>query len=378
MKRELVLYIALIASTGCAQVMAAVQPSPLDRKVLLPGAERGAIVGTLGAPRATEEHPKQEIIRDTYRYTDGGLRNAWGSKAGRIVLYTAGDVFTLFLTQILWIPAELALRGTEYSATVEYVRRPSDQRWIAHRVTESKEGGNRETTVMTSDRAVSSPPATVKPATTVTGQTTGTCFAVDPNGHVLTAHHLLEDARAIHIHLADGRSAIGTIDRISRGADLALLDIGQPTPDFLPVDGSGAPDVGDRVFTIGFPAADVLGPQAKFSEGAIAGLTGPAGDATLLQITIPVQVGNAGGPLVNEFGEIVGIITRATAFESLSEADGVPTGNAGLAINAAYAVPLLGLAANSTPSSTRDEVRRARAAVCRIEVIRTEHSKYVD
>ncbi len=63
-----------------------------------------------------------ELLRDTYNYVDGGGWNARPGKALRLVVYTVGEVFTIFLTQLLWMPLEVALRGPRYSAIVDYRR----------------------------------------------------------------------------------------------------------------------------------------------------------------------------------------------------------------------------------------------------------------
>jgi len=128
--------VVLTFQTGCSAVMVIRQPEPLDRSGLVEGAERARIVGVLGRPIATEEDTDRDRITDTYAYTDGGKANTFGGKAGRLVLYVAGDVFTIFLAELIWIPAEMLLDGTDYSAVIDYTRRPSDNRWTASRIDE--------------------------------------------------------------------------------------------------------------------------------------------------------------------------------------------------------------------------------------------------
>jgi S1-C subfamily serine protease len=353
LKMRKVAILALVAAAGmaCAQVMAIRQPSRLDRKVLQPGAERAVIVGTLGAPRATEEGLDGLRMTDTYTYTDGGKRNHWGAKAGRIVLYTAGDVFTIFLTQILWIPSEMLLDGTEYSATVEYERRPSDGRWVTLRATETKLGGDRKSTVISNPDAVSSAPPEIEEPTPVSSAvSTGTCFAIGADGHLITAYHVVEGADAISVQLTEGGQLAASLEKMSRGADLAVLRVEAETPDFL-VLGSRLPlEVGERVFTIAFPATTVESREARFSEGAIARL-----------------------PLVTERGEVVGIIASAPASDADPEAGAALPQDLNWAVKADYAVSLVGEGGESAPVGDRNEaIERVRASVCRVDVSRTE------
>jgi hypothetical protein len=130
-----------LAHVGCAQYMVIRQDGPLDRSVLVAGVERSRIVGTLGRPfwsptLISYERQGGGRMTDTYMYTDGGDRNRVGWKALRVVLYTAGDVITILLSQILWIPIELAFHGTDYTAVVKYEWRESDQKWTVRSVQE--------------------------------------------------------------------------------------------------------------------------------------------------------------------------------------------------------------------------------------------------
>lgn len=130
--------------SGCAQVMAFQQPGPRKCRpdVLREGVERSMVIGCLGSPLASDEHTQddndKEVLSDTYVYEDGGAKNAGWSKAGRVVLYTAGDIFTLFLTQLIWMPAEaMLLDATKHQAAVDY-ERGSDSKWHVTQVAEGE------------------------------------------------------------------------------------------------------------------------------------------------------------------------------------------------------------------------------------------------
>ncbi|OGU71634.1 MAG: hypothetical protein A2V93_06390 [Ignavibacteria bacterium RBG_16_34_14] len=66
---------------------------------------------------------------------------------------------------------------------------------------------------------------------------------------------------------------------------------------------------GDKVFTIGFPLLQELGKTPRVSEGIINSTYGINDDPRMFQISIPVQPGNSGGPMFNQNGEVIGIIT---------------------------------------------------------------------
>nr|MBK9652889.1 trypsin-like peptidase domain-containing protein [Bacteroidota bacterium] len=62
--------------------------------------------------------------------------------------------------------------------------------------------------------------------------------------------------------------------------------------------------MGQTVFTLGYPRADLV-----FGEGSISALTGYNDDTASYQISVPLNPGNSGGPLFDQYGNIVGIIS---------------------------------------------------------------------
>jgi S1-C subfamily serine protease len=85
------------------------------------------------------------------------------------------------------------------------------------------------------------------------------------------------------------------------------FDLGQEIPysfDFKTL------DVGEEVFTLGYPMVDVMGEEQKFTDGRISAKSGIDGDITTYQITTPIQPGNSGGPLFDsETGNVIGIVS---------------------------------------------------------------------
>ena len=86
---------------------------------LTQGTKRMMVQGELGTPVSSEDHGSKVV--DMYKYTDGGEKNNGASKTGRILLYTGGDLFTCWLDQIIWMPAEeFGFDGTDHVVTVDY------------------------------------------------------------------------------------------------------------------------------------------------------------------------------------------------------------------------------------------------------------------
>jgi S1-C subfamily serine protease len=66
--------------------------------------------------------------------------------------------------------------------------------------------------------------------------------------------------------------------------------------------------MGQEVFTIGHANPSLQGVGAKFTKGTINSLTGFQDDLRLYQLSVPVQPGNSGGALLDENGNILGVI----------------------------------------------------------------------
>ncbi len=199
------------------------------------------------------------------------------------------------------------------------------------------------------------------------GVATGTCFAVSADGLVATAHHVVAGAKRLRVAFVGGDFMDATIVTATAATDLAILRVsGVRQEVYLPLGAPGDLGVGDRVFTIGFPVTSILGEEPKYTDGVVSSLSGVQGEATLLQITVPVQPGNSGGPLLNEAGEVVGIISSVAAVGAFLRESGTLPQNVNWAVKAEYLRLLLPNA--SLPSAPEAEaIERARRAVCRIQ-----------
>ena len=62
-------------------------------------------------------------------------------------------------------------------------------------------------------------------------------------------------------------------------------------------------EVGEEVYTLGYPRKDVV-----YGEGSLSSLSGYFNDTLMYQVSIPVNPGNSGGPLLDSQGNIIGVI----------------------------------------------------------------------
>jgi S1-C subfamily serine protease len=219
------------------------------------------------------------------------------------------------------------------------------------------------------DRQLSDAIRAAREAPVIRGTSLGTGFVVRPNGVLLTAHHVVRGAKTITVKCLDRPATEATLVAAVPNNDLAVLRLASAADlPYLPVAPPRSARVGDHVFTGGFPASGILGHEAKFTEGSISAMSGPGGEATFMQISVPIQPGNSGGPLVSESGEVVGVVTATAAVEAFLAATGSLPQNVNFAVKGEYTLPLFEEPARvSPPAGRRDAIDRALRATCAIE-----------
>jgi serine protease Do len=137
----------------------------------------------------------------------------------------------------------------------------------------------------------------------------GSGFIIDPNGYVVTNNHVIDDASDIQVTLSDGTSLAAHVVGRDTKTDIALLKIAASKPlPYLAFGDSNKAHVGDWVIAVGNP----FGLGGSVSAGIISGSNreinaGPYDD--FLQIDAPINMGNSGGPLFDQSGQVIGIDT---------------------------------------------------------------------
>ena len=151
----------------------------------------------------------------------------------------------------------------------------------------------------------------------------GTGFFVTEDGYLLSNHHVIKGAKSIFVKSASGFVSAKVVSMDSQN-DIALLKVeGRFKP--LPLVASRDVKLGASVFTLGFPNPELQGVSAKLTKGEISSLSGIRDDPRQFQISVPVQPGNSGGPLIDDSGNVVGIVTaRLSEAASLTSSGMLP------------------------------------------------------
>ena len=135
----------------------------------------------------------------------------------------------------------------------------------------------------------------------------GTGFFITEDGYLLTNDHVVRDARRVKVRTRAGVFP-AEIVKTDREQDLALLKVEGGTYKPLPIASDSTVALGDSAFTIGFPNVEVQGLEPKYTDGKISSLSGLHDDPSQYQISVQVQPGNSGGPLMSRTGQAIGVV----------------------------------------------------------------------
>jgi S1-C subfamily serine protease len=141
----------------------------------------------------------------------------------------------------------------------------------------------------------------------------GTGTIIDANGDILTSLHVVSNNTAIQVTFADGTSSAAEIASKQPENDIAVLKADKLPVQVVPAV-LGNPNlmrVGDEAYAVGNP----FGLYSSISSGVISGFnrTFQPRDSNLtlkglIQIDAAVNPGNSGGPLLNRYGEVIGVV----------------------------------------------------------------------
>jgi TPR repeat protein len=167
---------------------------------------------------------------------------------------------------------------------------------------------------------------------------TGTGFFIASQGYVVTSAHVVAAGTDYQVLTKNGTLHAALI-RIDAANDLAVLKI-EAASEPLPIAPSRGVKLGASVATVGFPNPGLQGFSPKLSKGEIASLAGPQDDPRYFQVSVAIQPGNSGGALIDEHGNVIGVVAARLSDEAALATSGQTPQNVNYAVKSTYVLSL--------------------------------------
>jgi S1-C subfamily serine protease len=167
----------------------------------------------------------------------------------------------------------------------------------------------------------------------------GTGFFITDDGFLITNGRLVKGAAKVRLVTLAGTMDAKVV-QVDAANDLALLKA-DGSFSSLPIAASRSARLGSAVLTIGFPDPILQGFSPKLAKGKIAALSGAEGDAREFQITVPAQPGNSGGALLDERGNVVGVMSASFGARAAPGAAGAAPESVNYAIKSSLLLSFL-------------------------------------
>ena len=183
--------------------------------------------------------------------------------------------------------------------------------------------------------APSAPPPPLKKE----GFSTGTGFFVSDDGAFVTNAHVVAGCTAVMVKTDDGQVREASHVATDATNDLAILRVPGTPKRVAPLRIGSR--LGEGVEAFGFPHTDVLASSGNFTLGNVTALQGLRDDSRYLQVSVPVQAGNSGGPLLDGSGNVVGVVSAKLDAVKMAMASGDLPQNVNFAVKSAILATFL-------------------------------------
>jgi S1-C subfamily serine protease len=185
-----------------------------------------------------------------------------------------------------------------------------------------------------------------------TAKSYGSAFFVNDQGMALTNQHVVGNCASVYARLRSGELATVSVLATDRENDLALLKVATSNKEFAQLR-IGLPRIrqGEQVIVYGYPLPGGLASQGVFTTGTVSALAGLRDNTRELQISAPAQPGNSGGPLLDQSGNVIGVVSSVLDAMKTAKNIGSLPQNVNFAIKATMLSGFL--EANDTDFSTK-------------------------
>lgn len=147
------------------------------------------------------------------------------------------------------------------------------------------------------------------------GQTTetagaGSGFILTPDGYIVTNYHVVGDADTVKVTLYNGDTYDAQYIGGDEDYDIAVIKIDAADLPNVTLGNSDSLNVGDHVLAIGNPLGDLTFSMSEGIASSVNRTIDVEGTPfNMIQVTAAINPGNSGGPLLNSYGEVIGIVS---------------------------------------------------------------------
>lgn len=139
----------------------------------------------------------------------------------------------------------------------------------------------------------------------------GSGFIISSDGFIITNRHVAKAGGLLAVRLSDETEHKAKVIYIDDDQDLALLKIDNPKPlPFVTFTDEQEPVPGAQCTALGYPLGNFLSYSLQITPGSVSSVIDS--DSANVVVTCKVNPGNSGGPLVDKYGRVMGIITQKT------------------------------------------------------------------
>ena len=149
----------------------------------------------------------------------------------------------------------------------------------------------------------------------------GTGFAVASKGYIVTNYHVIKYCDNVKIHNKD-KIIPATIIKIDSKNDIALIKGNFTSRGILPFSNKETKLL-QEIYVAGYPFGNKFSSSVKVTKGIISSLTGIGNNFSNIQIDAAIQPGNSGGPILNNKGNVIGVVVAKLNQKYIQKSFGV-------------------------------------------------------
>ncbi len=158
----------------------------------------------------------------------------------------------------------------------------------------------------------------------VESASSGSGFIITQDGYIVTNHHVISGASSVTVTLHDGTEYPATVVGSDSDYDVAVLKVEATGLTAVTLGDSGNVNVGDSVLAIGNPLGELT---FSMSQGIVSccdrAINVDGTPFNMIQVDASINPGNSGGPLMNLYGEVVGIVSAKYSNYSNTTVEGL-------------------------------------------------------